>query len=143
MNQQPIPFVISIAHPDYKRPWLEQEFRTAADKCELDEILLESISTFIYDRNPIFIDMGYDITEDDIEEYFLCYYEGGSYMSNNPWSCSIFTDNKWTDRMPLNADIVKRLTEYRDISSKKIEIESESESESECEESDCDCEDFT
>lgn len=127
MNQQPIPFVISIAHPDNKRPWLEQEFGMAANKCELDELLLESIATFIYDRNPTFINMGSDITEDDIQEYFLDYYEGGSYMSNDPWSCSIFTDNKWTDRMPLNIDIVKRLTEYRGISSNNIDIESESE----------------
>ncbi len=94
-----IPYVISIAHPCYKRPELSQNFGSIPEE-ELENFLLTNVSEFILDRLPL-EDINYvkDIT------YIWRDYYSEYYMGNEPYSVMIFKDNEWQNVTPSDEEI--------------------------------------
>lgn len=84
-----VPYVISIAHPDYKRPYLDQEFGAISEELK-DMFFIKKASEFILDR----IDEEEINTEDDIDNFFETYYRD-YYMDNAVWEASAFINNEW------------------------------------------------
>jgi hypothetical protein len=94
-----IPYVISEAHPDYKRPWLSQDFGVVKEE-ETQTYFLDKICEFILDR--IYIDSLE--CQDDIESFFDSYYDE-YYMSNSPWDTMVFINGEWENMTPSNEKI--------------------------------------
>ena len=94
-----IPYVISIAHPCYKRPELDQSFGNIPEK-ELENFLLTSVSEFILDRLPL-EDINYI---KDITQFWDDYYSE-YYMGNEPYSIMIFKNNEWQNVTPSDDEI--------------------------------------
>ena len=91
-----IPYVISVAFPDYKRPWLSQEFGVVDEK-SIDTFFVEKVSEFIVDR----FDMDEIQKVEDIQHFWDSYYDD-FYMANKPWQATIFIEGKWRCANPSN-----------------------------------------
>ncbi len=112
-----IPYVISASHPDYKRPWLQQEFG-AIDENLIDTFFVEKAAEFIYDRTN-----ADDIESvDDIVSFWDNYYIE-YYMSNSPWDASVFINGKWKNACPSNVEIFECLKRMRIADKNEEEIE--------------------
>ncbi len=84
-----IPYIISEAHPDYKRPYLNQEFGVINEE-DLDTFFLDKICKFILDR----IDIHSLTCCVDIEDFFDSFYQE-CYMANSVWDAMIFKNGEW------------------------------------------------
>lgn len=84
-----IPYVISISNPDYKRPYLYQDFGFIEEDLK-DTYFIDKVCEFILDRCHI-------ETINDINDiiYFWDNYYDEYYMENLPWDARIFINNKW------------------------------------------------
>jgi hypothetical protein len=89
MMANKVPYVISEAHPDYKRPYLKQEFGIIEED-RIDTFFIEEVSEFILERE--YINTINDI--DDIKLFWRYYYDE-YYMDNIPWEAKIFIHGKW------------------------------------------------
>jgi len=89
-----IPYVISEAHPDYKRPSLDQDFGLVKEE-EMDTYFLQKICDFILER----IDINDLKCEYDIENFFENFYDE-YFMSNSPWEAVIFRNGEWENMTP-------------------------------------------
>jgi hypothetical protein len=101
-----IPYVISEAHPDYKRPYLFDNFGSI-DENIIDTFFVETVSEFILDRKDI--NTISSIT--DIEDFWNYYYQE-YYMENAPWTAMIFINGNWKSITPSNIEIfecIKRI----------------------------------
>jgi hypothetical protein len=101
-----IPYVISEAHPDYKRPYLFDNFG-AIDENMIDTFFVETVSEFILDRK----DISTISSITDIEDFWNYYYQE-YYMENAPWTAMIFIEGKWKSITPSNIEIfecIKRI----------------------------------
>ena len=94
-----IPYVISEAHPDYKIPWLDQQFGTI-DQDLKDTFFVEKAAEFIFDR----IDSEDIESVDDIQKFWNNFYDD-SYMNNAVWDARIFINGKWKNVCPTNIEI--------------------------------------
>jgi hypothetical protein len=117
-----IPYVISESHPDYKRPYLLQDFGTVDEKL-IDTFFVEKAAEFIYDRT------GNDDIEsvDDIESFWNNYFDE-YYMGNSPWDARIFINGEWENASPSNIEIFECLNRIK-TAEKNEENEEESEEE--------------
>ena len=98
-----IPYVISTAYPDYKRPSLHQEFGVCLD-IDFPNLFTNSCADFIFYRVS-----DNDIeTPKDIESFFDNYYDE-YYMGNNPWDANIFIDGEWRQFIPSYEDLFHRI----------------------------------
>lgn len=115
-----IPYVISEAHPDYKRPYLLQDFGTV-DENLIGTFFVEKAAEFIYDRT------GDDDIEtvDDVTSFWENYYDE-YYMDNSPWDAIIFINGEWKNVCPSNIEIFECL--------KRIKIEENNEEDEDDEE---------
>ena len=93
-----IPYVISEAHPDYKRPYLFDNFGSI-DENIIDTFFVETVSEFILDRKDI--NTISSIT--DIEDFWNYYYQE-YYMENAPWTAMIFINGNWKSITPSNIE---------------------------------------
>ena len=98
-----IPYVISEAHPDYKRPYLLQKFGTV-DENLINTFFIEKAAEFIYDRT----------NDDDIEtvDNITCFWENyfnEYFMDNPPWDAKIFINGDWENVFPSNVEIFECL----------------------------------
>ena len=84
-----IPYVISVAHPDYKRPYLSQDFGVIKEE-EIDTYFLDEVSEFILERT----DKNNLKCEHDIETFFYSYFDE-YYMGNSPWGAIVFRNGEW------------------------------------------------
>lgn len=85
-----IPYVISEAYPDYKRPCLHQQFGSIDENLK-DTFFVEKVAEFIYERT----DANNDIKSvDDIHHFWETYYDD-AYMDNTPWDAKVFINNNW------------------------------------------------
>jgi hypothetical protein len=102
-----IPYVISEAHPDYKRPWLDQQFGTI-DENLIDTFFVEKASEFIYDRT------NNDAIEsvDDIKSFWDNFFDE-CYMDNSPWDATVFINGEWQNVSPSNVEIFECLNRIR------------------------------
>lgn len=98
-----IPYVISEAHPDYKEPWVCQDFGV---------VVQEEIETYFLDRVCNFIlsitDLDNLKSEYDIQNFFDNFYEA-SFMLNYPWSAMVFINEEWKDVTPCNEKIYQHI----------------------------------
>ncbi len=98
-----IPYVISEAHPDYKRPYLLQDFGTV-DENLIDTFFVEKAAEFIYDRTN-----NDDIESvDDITTFWDNYFDE-YYMDNSPWDAVIFINGEWKNAAPSNIEVFECL----------------------------------
>lgn len=94
-----IPYVISEANPDYKRPYLYQDFGII-DENLIDTFFVEKVTEFIYDRCSID-----DIKSvDDITQFWNTYFDE-YYMDNSPWDAVVFINGEWKNVMPTDIQI--------------------------------------
>lgn len=94
-----IPYVISEAHPDYKRPWLHEDFGVVKEE-ELETYFLDKICYFILDS----VSIETLKCQDDIARFFDCYYDE-YFMSNSPWRAVVFRNGKWENMTPSSDKI--------------------------------------
>ncbi len=122
-----IPYVISEACPDYKRPFLSQDFGVVKEE-EMQSYFLDKICNFIIDR--ICIDSLE--CEDDIISFFESYYDE-YYMGNSPWDAMVFINGEWENMTPSNEKIWEHI-QLMKLSEKEEEEELEQKQEIEKEE---------
>ena len=103
-----IPYVISIAYPDYKRPFLLDTFgKIEEDKIE--SFFIQEMGEFILEKTY----GDYTINDvNDIKHFFMNYYSD-YYMDNSPWKSMIFINNTWEDCTPCYESV---LTYIKNIS---------------------------
>lgn len=89
-----IPYVISQAYPDYKRPSLYQDFGVVKEE-EMYTYFLDRICEFILDRID---DTNLKCCE-DIHNFFENYYDE-YYMDNPPWEAMVFINDEWENVTP-------------------------------------------
>jgi hypothetical protein len=118
-----IPYVISEAYPDYKRPCLEQHFGTI-DEQLVDTFFVEKAAEFIYERT----DMDDHQTVDDITSFWNNYFDE-CYMDNSPWDARIFINGEWENVCPSNVEIFECLNRMRTVEKNEEDKENEEESE--------------
>ena len=94
-----IPFVISEAYPDYKRPFVNQIFGTCY-RNEISYYFIEKASDFIFER--VASSSLNDVI--DIKNFWFNYYDE-YYMDNTPWEATIFMDGKWLNVTPSDEEI--------------------------------------
>lgn len=119
-----IPYVISKAHPDYKRPYVSQKFG-AIDETLIDTFFVKKAAEFIYERTD----------EEDIEsvediEFFWDNYYNESYMSNAPWDARIFINGEWKNVCPTSDKIfeyIQQIKSKEKIFERQFEDQSEDE----------------
>lgn len=103
MMANKVPYVISEAHPDYKRPYLKQEFGTIEED-RFDTFFIEEVSEFILEREYI----NTINVVDDIKLFWRYYYDE-YYMDNIPWEAKIFIYGKWKSVTPANELIFEHI----------------------------------
>lgn len=116
-----IPYVISEAHPDYKRPLLYQDFGVVKEE-EIQTYFLDKICHFVLDR----ICIGFLECQDDIERFFESYYDE-YYMDNSPWEAVVFINGVWKCETPSNEKIWEHIQllklEKKEVGEEKIKNE--------------------
>lgn len=101
--EEKIPFVISEANPDYKRPFLLQQFGTC-NKSDVPSYFINKVAEFIFDRSvPDAIN-----NLEGIQEFWNQYYSD-CYMDNPPWEATIFMDGTWFNVTPTNEEILEAI----------------------------------
>jgi hypothetical protein len=99
-----IPYVISEAHPDYKRPYIYNKFGVI-NPDKMDEFFLEEVSIFIVERTSV--EKIQSVS--DITKFWIKFYSD-SYMDNAPWDARAFINNVWSNKTPND----KLIYEYID-----------------------------
>jgi hypothetical protein len=115
-----IPYVISEANPDYKRPYLYQDFGVVKEDA-MQGYFLDKVCEFILERTDI------DSLKcfQNIEAFFNNYY-CEDYMDNVPWQAVVFRNGEWENMTPS----IESIWEYIQI----LKLEVEEEYKEECEE---------
>ena len=89
-----IPYVISEAYPDYKRPSLEQDFGVVKEE-EMKTYFLDRICNFILERT-----CEHDLKcQYDIEKFFQHFFDE-CFMRNLPWDALVFINGEWENMTP-------------------------------------------
>ena len=115
-----IPYVISEAHPDYKRPWVFHDFGVVEEE-EMQTFFLDKICSFILERVDIdSLEYQYDVV--NFFDTYFCEH----YMGNFPWEAMVFIDGEWESMTPSNKQIWKHI---QHIKSQGKEEENEKEKE--------------
>ena len=89
-----IPYVISEAHPDYKRPYLHQDFGIVKEE-EVQTYFLDRVCEFILDRT----DNKMLKCCKDIQNFFNNYFDE-YYMENGVWEAMVFINGEWEPATP-------------------------------------------
>jgi hypothetical protein len=118
-----IPYVISEAHPDYKRPYLYQDFGTIDEKL-IDTFFVEKVTEFIYDRCNI----DNIKSVDDISTFWENYYDE-YYMDNSAWDAVVFINREWKNVMPTDIQIFECFKRIKKEEKDEEEQEQEQEQE--------------
>ena len=102
-----IPFIISSAHPDFKRPFLLQDFGTCY-RNEISYYFIEKAAEFVFERvSPDSLNEVNDITN-----FWASYYDE-YYMDNIPWEATVFMDRKWLNVTPSDDEIFERINKLK------------------------------
>lgn len=94
-----IPYVISVAYPDYKRPSVEHDFGVVNEE-EMETYFLDEVSNFVLDRTG-----DDDLNLQKINDFFDNYFEE-YFMMNAPWSAMVFRNGEWENVTPSNDKIL-------------------------------------
>ena len=88
-----IPYVISEAHPDYRSPYLKQDFGIVKES-EMKTYFLDNICNFI-------LQITSEINSSlDVEIFFQSFYADSCCMFNSPWDAMVFRNNEWENANP-------------------------------------------
>lgn len=93
-----IPYVISEAYPDYKRPCVEHDFGVVKEE-EMETYFLDRVSNFVLDRTG-----DNDLSLQDVNDFFDNYFDE-YFMMNDPWSAMVFRNGEWENVRPSNDKI--------------------------------------
>ena len=93
-----IPYVISVAYPDYKRPCVEHDYGIVKEE-EMETYFSDEVSKFVLERTG-----NDDLSLQDINEFFDNYFEE-YFMMNAPWSAMVFRNGEWENATPSNDQI--------------------------------------
>jgi len=117
-----IPYVISIAYPSNKMPYLHQNFGVIQNE-NLKTFLLDEVCSFLDEKT----EEGELTSEISIVNFFNDYYKYSELiMDNLPWSAKIFYNNEWIDATPTSDEIwqhiqlPKNINEINDVINDKI-----------------------
>lgn len=102
-TEQIIPYVMSIACPDYKRPFLRQRFGSGTlpnIKEIITKYILDNIYHYLENTKG-------EVTVEKIKNIYETEFWSDSYMSNNPWSAMAFINGLWQDITPTFEEIFK------------------------------------
>jgi len=102
-----IPFIISEAYPDYKRPLVNQIFGTISRE-QVSSYFIEKASLFIFDR----IDSNDLNSVIDVTNFWIHYYDEYC-MDNPPWEATVFIDNNWLNVTPSDEEIFERIIKLK------------------------------
>ncbi len=113
-----IPYVISEARPDNKRPCICQDFGVVQED-KLNEYFLDKVCEFILERTDI------DSIKccQNIENFFYHYYDE-DYMDNVPWQVVVFINGKWQDMTP-QIDSIWEYIQMLKMQEEKVEYQEE------------------
>lgn len=119
IKEEMIPYVISTTHPDYKRPYVYNDFGMI-EKSKLKQFALESLVEFldisIYTINSV---------QDLVYYMSYGYYEQcDSYMDNNCWEMSAVINGEWHTINIKNEEIFNAILEQRKKNKEEEEEES-------------------
>jgi len=120
------PYIIQIAYPCYKRPYIETIYGSETDlekaKSNIVKELLNHIGEYIdetlYNDEP---------SSNPIKDIYDNYYNE-YYMDNKPWEASVFIDGKWTNCTSTFEEIYNK---YKEEKAKDKESDSNEEEEEE------------
>lgn len=103
-----IPYVISEAHPDWKRPYIDNRYGVIEED-KMDDFFLEEVINFILERYVI---KQFQSVE-DITDFFEHFYTD-NYMENSPWKAYTFMDGEWIDATPDDDEIFEYMNKHRE-----------------------------
>ena len=107
-------YVIQSAHPDYKRPHVNNYFNSC-DHSKLTECILDHYSNFIYERiyekysNDEIKQNGIKIINDFLDNYFDEY-----FMANEVWNAMAVIDGDWFNVTPSVIQVYDHLIKQID-----------------------------
>jgi hypothetical protein len=118
-----VPYIISIAYPDYKRPYLHQEFGVCKDE-DVPNLFIDKCAEFIFDRTS-----DGDIEScQDINAFFENYFEY-YYMDNMPWEATVFLDGEWVSIIPTDEELFNKIQFFKqkcsEVIHQDIDVQSE------------------
>ena len=110
-----VPFVISEAYPDYKRPCLNQMFGVCFNH-EVSSYFINKAAEFIFERS-------HPDEVNNIEgiKNFWEHFYSDYYMDNNPWEANIFIDGKWVNVTPTDDEILERIQKLKQSEEEDVE----------------------
>ena len=110
-----LPFVISEAYPDYKRPCLNQMFGVCFNH-EVSSYFINKAAEFIFERS-------HPDEVNNIEgiKNFWEHFYSDYYMDNNPWEANIFIDGKWVNVTPTDDEILERIQKLKQSEEEDVE----------------------
>jgi len=114
-----IPYIIQIAHPDYKRPYVDTIYGSENDLEKVKSNILQRLLDYIRE----FIDEDNESSSNPFEDVYDNYYSE-YFMYNEPWQASAFIDGKWTNCTSTFEEI------YNKYKEEKAKEESEEEGDS-------------
>lgn len=110
-----VPFVISEAYPDYKRPCLNQMFGACFNH-EVSSYFINKAAEFIFERShPDTVN-----TIEGIKNFWEQFYSD-YYMDNHPWEANIFIDGKWVNVTPTDDEILERIQKLKQWEEEDVE----------------------
>jgi len=106
------PYIIQIAYPCYKRPYIETIYGSETDlekvKSNIVKELLNHIGEYIdetlYNDEP---------SSNPIKDVYDNYYNE-YYMDNEPWQASVFIDGKWSNCTSTFEEIYNKYKEEKE-----------------------------
>lgn len=99
-----IPYVISEAYPDKKKPGLRQDFGVVEEE-NMAYFFLEKVCCFIYYHS----DINQFNTLSDVDNFLDRGYYKDCEMHNPPWEAHVFKDNEWINIIPCHDDIFDQI----------------------------------
>jgi hypothetical protein len=123
-----IPFIISEACPDYKRPSVVQQFGTCY-KSEIPDYFINKVADFIFERSDSDAINNLEGIKDFWQQYYSEY-----YIDNPPWEANAFIDNKWVNITPTDEEILERIQKLILFETEDIERDCDKQAELSCEE---------
>lgn len=98
-----VPYIISTAYPDYKRPSLHQEFGICRES-DVPTLFINKCAEFIFYRTS----EGDIKTSNDINTFIESYFDD-YYMDNLPWEANVFINGEWSNIIPSDEELFNRI----------------------------------
>ena len=104
-----VPYIISFANNDYKRPYVEQVFGQGTVDDYKNNVLVmicETVYDLLYENEE---EDEQEEEEKSVEERIASICTEYSMTNNNAWEANAFVDGKWNDVTPTNKQIAQSI----------------------------------